>query len=112
MNNEYHWDCKNIEVLSSHNGFTDVVCSVNWNFNARNLDDTRAFASTFGKEELDISSLSEETFTSISDLNSQTVAEWVKAKIGAERVAQLKQNLDAMISLKLSPEKKTITLTK
>lgn len=110
MPNEYSWTCKNLEVLTSHNGLTDVVCRVHWRCSATNPEHPHMIVSTSGSTDLEINSLSSDNFIPVSELTSSVVEVWVKSKLGEAHITQLNNLLDRMMSEIINPSKKNIVL--
>lgn len=110
MENEYFWTCKNLEVLTSHNGLTDVVVRVHWSYTAKSKDNPLIAVSTNGATDLNTNSVSSENFIPISELTSSKVEEWVTSKISEAYALQLKTYLDKMMSERITPSRKNIVL--
>jgi hypothetical protein len=112
MENEYFWTCKNLEVLTSHNGLTDVVVRVHWSYTAKSKDNPLITVSTNGATDLDTSSISSEGFIPLSELTSAKVEEWVTSKISEAYALQLKTYLDKMIKERITPSRRNVVLNK
>lgn len=110
MPNEYSWTCKNLEVLTSHNELTDVVCRVHWRYAATNPENPLVVVSTGGSTDLNITSVSPENFIPLSELTSSVVEEWVKSKLSEAYITSLNTLLDKMLSERINPLKRNVVL--
>jgi hypothetical protein len=109
----YTWDVSECDVYPTKSGKSNVVHTVHWVLTAtddanndENGDPQTAFR--FGGQELDISDLS--SFTNWSSLDAAKVQGWVEAALGADRVTEIKSQLSAQITEKVTPTsvKKTL----
>jgi len=112
----YTWDVKTVDTKTI-DGNTDTVFNVHWRLNAE--DDTNtisdpvagnipATASVYSTQTLDTSDLSD--FTAFADLTASDVQGWVEAAMGADKIAEMKSNLDAQIDELLNPIVQTKTI--
>ena len=122
----YTWDVKNVDTYPSHtdsqdpaNTESDVVYNVHWRL--KGTDDTNVdftdsegnavyhSADIYGSIGLDVSDLS--SFTAFADLAASDVQSWVEAAMGADKVAELKANIDAQIAEKITPSSVNRTIS-
>lgn len=109
----YKWDVSTVDTYPTHNSKSDVVYNVHWEIIA--TDDSNndsegnpQTASVYGSQTLDVSDLS--SFTAFADLTSSKVQGWVEAALGADKVTEMKANLDAHIAAKITPTSVTKTI--
>jgi len=114
----YTWDVANVDTYPSYtdsqdpaNTESDVVYNVHWRL--KGTDDTNVdftdsegndvyySADVYGSVGLDVSDLSD--FTSFADLTVSDVQAWVEAALGSTEVANIKSDLNAQISAKITP---------
>jgi len=109
----YTWDVNTCDVYPTKSGKSNVVHTVHWVLTAtddanNDAEGNPQTAFRFGGQELDISNLS--SFTNWSSLDASTVQGWVEAALGADRVTEIKSQLNAQITEKVSPTSVTKTL--
>ena len=102
----YTWDVNTCDVYPTKSGKSNVVHTVHWVLTAtddanNDAEGNPQTAFRFGGQELDISNLS--SFTNWSSLDAATVQGWVEAALGADRVTEIKSQLNAQIAEKVSP---------
>jgi hypothetical protein len=109
----YTWDVNTCDVYPTKSGKSNVVHTVHWVLTAtddanNDAEGNPQTAFRFGGQELDISNLS--SFTNWSSLDASTVQGWVEAALGADRVTEIKSQLNAQITEKVTPTsvKKTL----
>ena len=109
----YTWDVSECDVYPTKSGKSNVVHTVHWVLTAtddanNDADGNPQTAFRFGGQELDISDLS--SFTNWSSLDAAKVQGWVEAALGADRVTEIKSQLSAQITEKVTPTsvKKTL----
>ena len=109
----YTWDVNTCDVYPTKSGKSNVVHTVHWVLTAtddanNDSEGNPQTAFRFGGQELDISNLS--SFTNWSSLDAATVQGWVEAALGADRVTEIKSQLNAQITEKVTPTsvKKTL----
>ena len=112
----YTWDVKTVDVKEI-DGNADTVFNVHWRLTG--TDDTNtvkdpqgndvaAAATVYGTIALDTSDLSD--FTAFADLTASDVQGWVEAAMGADRITEMKSNLDTQIDELLKPVVQTKTI--
>ena len=112
----YAWDVKTVDTKTIDSN-ADTVFNVHWRLTA--TDDTNtvsdglggtvnATATSYGTQSLDTSDLS--SFTAFADLTASDVQGWVEAAMGADKVAEMKSNLDAQIDELVNPVVQTKTI--
>jgi hypothetical protein len=109
----YTWDVNTCDVYPTKSSKSNVVHTVHWVLTAtddanNDAEGNPQTAFRFGGQELDISNLS--SFTNWSSLDASTVQGWVEAALGADRVTEIKSQLNAQITEKVSPTSVTKTL--
>jgi hypothetical protein len=109
----YTWDVNTCDVYPTKSSKSNVVHTVHWVLTAtddanNDAEGNPQTAFRFGGQELDISNLS--SFTNWSSLDAATVQGWVEAALGADRVTEIKSQLNAQITEKVSPTSVTKTL--
>ena len=102
----YTWDVNTCDVYPTKSGKSNVVHTVHWVLTAtddanNDAEGNPQTAFRFGGQELDISDLS--SFTNWSSLDAATVQGWVEAALGADRVTEIKSQLNAQITEKVTP---------
>jgi hypothetical protein len=109
----YTWDVNTCDVYPTKSGKSNVVHTVHWVLTAtddanNDAEGNPQTAFRFGGQELDISDLS--SFTNWSSIDAATVQCWVEADLGADRVTEIKSQLNAQITEKVTPTsvKKTL----
>ena len=109
----YTWDVNTCDVYPTKSGKSNVVHTVHWVLTAtddanNDAEGNPQTAFRTGGQELDISNLS--SFTNWSSLKASTVQGWVEAGLGADRVTEIKSQLNAQITEKVTPTsvKKTL----
>ena len=110
---KYTWDVSRCDVYPTKSSKSNVVHTVHWVLTAtdnvnNDAEGTPQTAFRFGEQELDTSDLS--SFTNWSSLDASTVQGWVEAGLGADRVTEIKSQLNAQITEKVTPTsvKKTL----
>ena len=109
----YTWDVNTCDVYPTKSGKSNVVHTVHWVLTAtddanNDAEGNPQTAFRFGGQELDISDLS--SFTNWSSLDAATVQGWVESALGSDRVTEIKSQLNAQITEKVTPTsvKKTL----
>ena len=102
----YEWDVKTVDTYPTKDSKSDVVHNVHWRLTA--TDDTNndangnpQTATVYGSQGLDTSDLSD--FTAFASLNSAKVQGWVEEALTADKVTEIKTNLNAEIAKKVTP---------
>lgn len=99
MANTYSWDCKTVDTYPTLGDNADVIYNVHWRITGDNGNEvTETVIGTCALETEDI-----ESFIAFSELTNDTVAAWVEAALGADKVEELKASIDAMITEKVTP---------
>tara|TARA_R100000655_G_scaffold35647_2_gene69289 strand:+ start:994 stop:1338 length:345 start_codon:yes stop_codon:yes gene_type:complete len=109
----YTWDVSECDVYPTKSGKSNVVHNVHWRLTAtddtnKDSDGNNWTATSYGSQGLDTSDLS--SFTNWSSLDAAKVQGWVEAALGADRVTEIKSQLSAQITEKVTPTsvKKTL----
>lgn len=94
----YTWDIVQMDCYPETGGHTDVVFEVHWFITGT---DNGLTASIYGSQtvQLDLSA----PYTPYADLTQSQVLGWVHGEMGAERVAELKNNIAAQIAALANP---------
>ena len=98
MANTYTWDCKTVDTYPSHNEQTDVIYNVHWRVNG---SDGTYEATVIGTQVLSTEDLS--NFTAFDLVTHANVVEWTKAALGAERISEIEESLDATLAELATP---------
>lgn len=109
----YNWDCKTLQVYTSHTDFSaspitksNVAHSVIWTLTATNDDDVRA--NIVRKTILPINDLS--SFHEKNDLTNEIVKGWVFKIIGPDMKAAYEAEVAALINEQITPTEITVIL--
>ena len=102
----YTWDVNTCDVFPTKSGKSNVVHTVHWRLTAtdgtnNDSDGNSQTAEIYGSRRLDTSDLS--SFTNWSSLDAAKVQGWVEAALTADKVTEMKANLDAEIAEKVTP---------
>lgn len=111
MATTYTWNVSTVDTKPTYtdnndNTESDVIYNVHWRLQG---DDTTNTAETYGSLSLDISDLS--TFTAFADITTSDVEGWVTAEMGAEKVQELKDNVQAQLNELATPTSVTRTIS-
>ena len=109
----YTWNVSTVDVKEI-DGNADTVFNVHWRLTG--TDDTNtvkdsqgndiaASATVYGSQSLDTSDLS--NFIAFTDLTTSKVESWVEAAIGADKITEMKLNLDGNIAELVTPTVQT-----
>ena len=101
----YTWNCKTVDVKTI-DGNEDTVFNVHWRLTGE--DNANNSSGVYGTQSLDTSDLSD--FTAFADLTTNDVQGWVEASMGADRITEIKSNLDAQIDELINPVVQTKTI--
>ena len=109
----YNWDCKTLEVYTSHTDYnaspitkSNVVHSVVWTLTGINEDDIRA--DIVRKTILPINDLS--SFQEKDDLTNEIVKGWVFKMIGPDMKSAYEAEVAHLVNEKVSPTEITVIL--
>jgi len=102
----YTWDVNTCDVFPTKSSKSNVVHTVHWRLTAtdgtnNDSDGNSQTAEIYGSRRLDTSDLS--SFTNWSSLDAAKVQGWVEAALTADKVTEMKANLDAEIAEKVTP---------
>ena len=102
----YAWDVKTVDTYPTKDSKADVVHNVHWRLTAtdgtnNDSDGNQQTATAIGTQPLDTSDLS--NFTAFASLNSAKVQGWVEEALTADKVTEIKTNLNAEIAKKVTP---------
>ena len=101
----YTWNVNTVDVYPSEGDESNVIYLVHWRLNATDTEvDAEGnpyVASVYGTQSLDTSDLS--NFTNFDSVTSSQVQGWVEGAMGAEKVQNLKDGLDANIASQKNP---------
>jgi hypothetical protein len=103
MATTYTWNVSTVDTYPTHtddnsNTESDVIFNVHWRLSG---DDSTNTASVIGTQSLDVSDIS--TFTDFDSVTSSDVEGWVTAEMGADKVQELKDNVQAQLNELASP---------
>tara|TARA_B100000029_G_C16906186_1_gene716015 strand:- start:101 stop:445 length:345 start_codon:yes stop_codon:yes gene_type:complete len=102
----YEWNVRHVDTYPTKDSKADVVHNVHWRLTAtdganNDSDGNPQTAIAIGTQPLDTSDLS--NFTAFGSLNSAKVQGWVEEALTADKVAEIKTNLNAEIAKKVTP---------
>ena len=109
----YAWDVSTVDTYPTKDSNSDVVYNVHWRLTAtddtnKDSDDNYWTAGIYGTQTLDTDSIS--SFVAFGSLDAAKVQSWVEAALTADKVAELKSDLDAQIAVKITPTSVTKTI--
>lgn len=110
MANTYTWDCRTVDAYPTHtdeNGVTESQVAYNVHWRVTGSNDTHS-TTVIGTQTLDTSDLS--GFTSFDSVSHDDMIAWTKAALGAERVTELEESLDAQLAELAAPSSVTLTI--
>lgn len=110
MANTYSWNCRTVDTYPTHtdtNDVTesDVVYNVHWRLSGTDGTHTATVIGTQTLETADLSS-----FTSFDTITHEDMITWTKAALGADRVTELEESLDAQLAELAAPSSVTLTI--
>ena len=105
----YTWDVSTVDVKEI-DGNADTVFNVHWRLTGtddanNDADGNPQAATVYGSQSLDTSDLSD--FIAFTDLTVSDVQGWVEAAIGADKITEMKDGLDANIAELVTPTVQT-----
>ena len=105
----YTWDVSTVDVKEI-DGNVDTVFNVHWRLTGtddanNDADGNPQAATVYGTQSLDTSDLSD--FTAFADLTVSDVQGWVEAAMGADKITEMKDGLDANIAELVTPTVQT-----
>lgn len=92
----YTWNVKSANILDKGDN-TNVITSINWILTATEGEHT---VIRTGVQALDTSNIS--SFTSFSDLTEEQVIGWVETAMGAEKLSEIKLDMNKEMDSKIS----------
>ena len=111
----YEWNCKTCDVYPEYEDEEDVVYVVHWSILATSSEihevdgeDVPYTARVYGTQLLTLGDLSD--FIPFDDLTNTITKGWVEDTMGADKVQELKDNLDANIAGQITPTSETKTI--
>jgi|TARA_B100000073_G_C23436528_1_gene453528 hypothetical protein len=99
----YTWDVSTVDVKEIDSN-SDTVFNVHWRLTGTD-DVNNKSATIYGSQVLDTSDLS--NFIAFTDLTTSKVESWVEAAIGADKITEMKLNLDGNIAELVTPTVQT-----
>ena len=105
MSNTYTWTITNLQCLPTHEGKSNVVCSVGFSVSATDGVNTASVPNT-----LMMSYDENQNFIEYEGLTSDTVLGWVRNALGADGISSTQANLDEILSKLANPPVITRTL--
>ena len=102
----YEWDVKTTDTYPTKDSKADVIYNVHWRLTATDdanddADGNSLVASVYGSQALDTSDLS--GFKAFASISESDVQGWVETALTADRVTELKANLDNQIAEQITP---------
>ena len=98
MSNTYTWTIMHLQCLPTHEGKSNVVCSVSFSVSATDGVNTASVNST-----LMMSYDENQNFIEYEGLTSDTVLGWVQNALGAEGINSTQAKLDEILSKLANP---------
>ena len=98
MSNTYTWTITNMQCLPTHEGKSNVVCSVGFSVSATDGVNSASINNT-----LMMSYDENENFIEYEGLTSDTVLGWVQNALGAEGITSTQDKLDEILSKLANP---------
>jgi hypothetical protein len=115
MANSYEWNCKTCDVYPEYEDEDDVVYVVHYKLTATSSEthevdgeDVPYTSATYGTESLTLGDLSD--FIPFDDLTNAITTGWVEDTMGADKVQEMKDSLDANIAGQITPTSETKTI--
>ena len=100
----YNWNFNPLTCYTQHEGYTDVVMTVHWQYSASKTVDGRTYdAQSIGAIGLIFDSESD-TFIPFDELTKDIVQSWVEATLGEEHIQHLQESLAMEIEEKIAPK--------
>ena len=98
----YTWDCRTVDTYPTHSDQNDVIYNVHWRLTGTETVGEVEYADTvIGTQTLSTADLAD--FTAFETLDNATVAGWVQAEMGEEKVTGLEASISSSIALKITP---------
>lgn len=98
----YTWDCRTVDTYPTHSDQNDVIYNVHWRLTGTETVDGADYSDTvIGTQTLSTADLTD--FTAFETLDNATVAGWVQAEMGEEKVTGLEASISSSIALKITP---------
>ncbi len=115
--NTYSWDCKTVDCYPSkkegEETYNDLVYNIHWRYTCTSdkVDsETNPYTATIiGTQVISTDDITD--FIPFADLTNAKVTEWCESALGAERVDEMKSNLDAQIEEKINPTSVTLSVS-
>jgi len=109
----YDWNVSTVDTYPTLDSNADVIYNVHWRLNAeddanQDADENNLTASIYGVEALNTTDIS--SFIAFNDVTATNVETWVTTTMGADKVQELKDSLDANIALQITPTSVTKNL--
>lgn len=101
----YSWDFPAFDCYPTQDGYTDVVFTVHWRYNAADEDGHTAVVYSMQA----VSYKEGDPFVPFADLTPEIVTGWVEAAMGPEQVAALQANLAEQIEQQIHPSQVTLS---
>ena len=105
MATTYTWDIQNVDLLPSHNGNENVVCTVVWECTA--TTDEGKTKKQLGVIELDINSNAAD-FVPIAEVTKEQIIGWVKEKVAVKVIED--SLFPAVTTISFSDAANTVTV--
>ena len=111
----YEWNCRTCDVYPEYEDEEDVVYMVHWRLTATSSEthevdgeDVPYKSSAYGTQFLTLGDLSD--FIPFADLTNAITTGWVEDTMGADKVQEMKDILDANIAGQITPTSETKTI--
>ena len=111
--NTYSWDCKTVDCYPSKDNNKDVVYNIHWRYTCTSdkvdAESNPYTATIIGTQVISTDDITD--FIPFADLTNAKVTEWCKSALGAEKLDEMKANLDAQIAEKINPTSVTLSVS-
>ena len=113
MANTYTWDCKTVDVYPTYESLDDVVYIVRWGLKATSdqddVDGNPYTATVYSTQALLLADVGTD-FIPFADLTNEITTGWTETAMGADKVQEQKELVDANIDEQITPTSETKTI--
>ena len=111
--NTYSWNCRTVDVYPTYESLDDVVYVVHWRLTATSdqddVDGNPYTATVYGTESLSLADVGAD-FIPFADLTNEITTGWTETAMGADKVQEQKELVDANIDEQITPTSETKTI--
>jgi len=116
MANTYTWSCRTVNVYPTYESLDDVVYIVHWQLTATspethvvNGETVPYTAVVYGTKSLSLADVGTD-FIPFADLTNEITTGWTETAMGADKVQEQKELVDANIDEQITPTSETKTI--